>query len=103
MSFNFPVLSMIIFVPIIAAVIILFIPKEQKDLVRGIAFAAAATILVLGLFIFLNYNTQVNQLSNQQAAALQNAGQKLDTYNLTTDQAKAGTSTQATPAIEPGV
>ncbi len=90
MTFNFPVLSMIIFVPIIAAVIILFIPKEQKDLVRGIAFAAAAIILVLGLFIFLNYNTQVNSLSEQQAAALQGSGQSLDTYELTAAQAQAG-------------
>ena len=39
---------MIIFVPIIAAVIILFIPKEQKDLIRGIAFMAAAIVLGLG-------------------------------------------------------
>ncbi len=76
-AFSFPVLSLIIFVPIIAGVIILFIPKEQKDLVRGIAFTAAAIILGLGIFVFASYNNQVASLTNEQATTLQGAGQDL--------------------------
>ena len=90
MTAQFPVLSIIIFVPIIAAVIMLFIPKEQKDLIRGIAFMAAAIVLALGLFVFLSYNDQVKTLNNTQANVLQEAGQTLEGYNLTADQAAAG-------------
>jgi NADH-quinone oxidoreductase subunit M len=90
MTAQFPVLSIIIFVPIIAAVIMLFIPKEQKDLIRGIAFMAAAIVLALGLFVFLSYNDQVKTLNNTQANVLQDAGQNLADYNLTADQAAAG-------------
>jgi NADH-quinone oxidoreductase subunit M len=89
-SFGFPVLSMIIFIPIVAAVIILFISKEQKDLVRGIAIAAAAIVLGLSLFVFLNYNAQVPELSENQAAALQDSGQTLQEYNLSAEQAANG-------------
>src|SRR5690242_21307405 len=101
-SFAFPVLSIIIFVPIIAAVIMLFIPKEQKDLIRGIAFMAAAIILALGLFVFLSYNTQVKDLNNTQAAALQSAGQNLEGYNLTSDQASAGAASSQKLAAASG-
>ncbi len=90
MTAQFPVLSIIIFVPIIAAVIMLFIPKEQKDLIRGIAFMAAAIVLALGLFVFLSYNDQVKTLNETQATVLQDAGENLSSYNLTADQAAAG-------------
>src|SRR5262249_29221843 len=97
-SVGFPVLSLIIFIPIIAAVIILFVPKEQKDLVRGIALMAALSILGLSLFVFLNYNDQGNALSNAHAAVLQDAGKNLADYNLTADQASAA-APNAKPAV----
>jgi NADH-quinone oxidoreductase subunit M len=65
----FPVLSLIIFVPIIAAVIILFIKREQADLVRGIAIGAAATCFILSLFVYLNYNSQVSTINANLDAA----------------------------------
>ncbi len=107
-AFQFPVLSLIIFVPIIAAVIILFIPKEQKDLVRGIAFMAAAIILGLALFVYASYNNQVSQITNDQAAALQGAGQALDTFNLLApaqpaSQAETSGTTTATALFEHGL
>jgi NADH:ubiquinone oxidoreductase subunit 4 (subunit M) len=46
-GFSFPVLSVIVFVPIVAGVIMLFMNGEQRDLIRGVAIAAAATVLVL--------------------------------------------------------
>lgn len=93
-AFAFPVLSLIIFVPIIAGVLILFIPKEQKDLVRGIAFSAAAIVLGLSLFVYANYNSQVESLSNDQATALAGAGHDLTRYNL--DEPEANIVTDET-------
>lgn len=81
-AFSFPVLSLIIFVPIIAAVIILFIPKQQKDLVRGIAIMSALIVLGLALFVYTSYNGQVEALSSQQAAELQAAGRDLADFRL---------------------
>ena len=92
-AFSFPVLSLLIFVPIVAGVLILFIPKEQKDLVRGIAFAAAAIILGLGIFVFASYNNQVASLTNEQATTLAGAGQDLAVYNLTEPEANVAPAT----------
>ncbi|NDJ61538.1 MAG: NADH-quinone oxidoreductase subunit M [Chloroflexi bacterium] len=63
---NFPVLTLLIFIPIVAAVIILFLDREQRDLARGIAIAAAGSIFVLSLFVFLGYNSQVEALRAAQ-------------------------------------
>ncbi len=101
-AFSFPVLSLIIFVPIVAGVLILFIPKEQKDLVRGIAFAAAAIILGLGIFVFASYNDQVASLTNEQATTLAGAGQDLAAYNLAEPEANVApvTTVGTTTATE---
>jgi NADH-quinone oxidoreductase subunit M len=74
-TFGFPILSLIVFVPIVAGVIILFINKEQKDLVRGIAIAAAVIVLALSLAVYVSYNNEVNQdtnnISDQQRAIVE--------------------------------
>jgi len=54
-TFSFPVLSVIVFLPIVAAVIILFLPSEQKDLIRGVAISTAAICFALGLAVFLSF------------------------------------------------
>ena len=41
---QFPVLSIIVFIPILAAVIILLIPEDHKTEVRMAALAAALTV-----------------------------------------------------------
>ena len=74
----FPVLSLIVFVPIIAAVIILFIKREQADLIRGIAIGAAAICFVLSLFVYLNYNSRVSAISETLDAAAE-AGESVGT------------------------
>jgi NADH-quinone oxidoreductase subunit M len=79
MEATFPVLSMIIFIPIIAAVIILFIRSEQKDLVRGIAIAAAGAVFILSLFVFLNYNNQVSAVTANQEALMAAGGTSIGT------------------------
>ena len=79
MESTFPVLSMIIFIPIIAAVIILFFKSEQKDLIRGIAIAAAGAVFILSLFVFLNYNNQVTAVVANQAALIEAGGTSVGT------------------------
>ncbi|MFQ3566750.1 MAG: NADH-quinone oxidoreductase subunit M [Aggregatilineales bacterium] len=76
---GFPVLSLIVFVPIVAAVIILLLKPEQADLSRGIAIGAAAICFVLSLFIYLNYNANVSDLSAQQTALLDEGGDLVGT------------------------
>ena len=66
-GFQFPILSVIIFTPIVAAVVMLFIDKEKRDLIRGIAITAAAIILVLGAAVFFGYNSRVTDLTKEQA------------------------------------
>jgi len=56
---GFPVLSVIIFLPIVAAVIILFMDAKQRDLVRGVAISTAAMLLVLSAFVYFSYNAEV--------------------------------------------
>lgn len=70
-AFSFPVLSTIIFVPIVAAVIILFLKRDQKDLIRGIAITAAFIIFALSLAVYFTYNGEVAALAESQQAALE--------------------------------
>jgi NADH-quinone oxidoreductase subunit M len=53
---NFPILSIIIFTPIAAAVIMLFFPKDRKNLVRWFALAAASVDLGLSLVMYFSYD-----------------------------------------------
>lgn len=65
-TFSFPVLSLIVFVPIVAAVLILMLNREQRDLARGIAIAAAGVCFALSLFVYVNYNTRAAEITAQQ-------------------------------------
>jgi NADH-quinone oxidoreductase subunit M len=84
MTINFPVLSLIIFIPIVAGVLMLFLPKEEKGLIRGLAIAAAASVFLLSLFVYLNYNSQVDEIAQAQANAFETAGRgvELAAFNL---------------------
>jgi NADH-quinone oxidoreductase subunit M len=65
-GFAFPILSVIIFTPIVAGLVILFIDSERRDLIRGIAIAAAVTVLVLAGAVFFGYSAQVDGLTATQ-------------------------------------
>ena len=52
----FPVLSVIVFTPIVAAVLILLMPAEKKNEVRATALAAASFALLLSLWVYFNYD-----------------------------------------------
>jgi len=70
-GFTFPVLSAIIFIPIIAGVLILFMNPKQRDLIRGVAITAAVMILALGAAIYIAYNSQVSDLAAQQVVQME--------------------------------
>jgi NADH-quinone oxidoreductase subunit M len=59
--FTFPVLTAIIFIPIVAAVIILFMNPNQRDLIRGTALSTALVLLGLSAFVYFSYNGEVTR------------------------------------------
>src|SRR5512143_314425 len=55
---TFPFLSVIVFTPAVAGMIILLVPAQKKNLARGIALAAAILDVTLSLTVYLTYLTQ---------------------------------------------
>jgi NADH-quinone oxidoreductase subunit M len=53
---TFPILSVIVFTPLIAGLIILLLPAERKTEVRVTALAGATFSLLLSLWVFVSYN-----------------------------------------------
>ncbi|HEX9013283.1 MAG TPA: NADH-quinone oxidoreductase subunit M, partial [Anaerolineaceae bacterium] len=53
----FPFLSVIVFIPLAAALVILALPPNRKTEVRVTALAAAGASLLLSLWVFISYNT----------------------------------------------
>src|SRR5574341_977890 len=54
----FPFLSVIVFTPLTAAMIILLMPAQKKNLVRSIALAAAVFDLLLSGWVYIQYLSQ---------------------------------------------
>ncbi len=52
---NFPVLSVIVFTPLVAAVLILLIPADRKNEVRTTALVAAVFALALSVWVYAQY------------------------------------------------
>ena len=53
---QFPVLSTIVFLPLAAALVILVIPQERRNLIRGTALTAAIIGLFLTVVLYFSYN-----------------------------------------------
>lgn len=53
---QFPILTTLIFTPIITGIILLLMPAEQKEWIRRVALAAASVILLLSLFLYFSYD-----------------------------------------------
>ena len=53
---NFPVLSVITFTPMVAAVLILLLPAQRRNETRAVALAAATFALILSFWVYLNYD-----------------------------------------------
>ena len=74
---GFSVLTTIIFIPIIAGIVILFLDRKNRDLVRGVAITAASAVLALSLAVFFGYDNFVKQaggLIDQQTTLLAAGG-----------------------------
>ena len=56
----FPALGIIVFTPIVAAIIILIIPAQRKTEVRAVALAAAAFDLLISLWVYIQYLTSAH-------------------------------------------
>lgn len=53
---NFPILSIITFIPLVAALIMLMIPAQRKNEVRAIALASATFALILSAWVYFTYD-----------------------------------------------
>ncbi len=53
---NFPFLTVITFTPIVAAVILLLLPRDRKTLIKVIALLAATISLVVAVYVFFAYD-----------------------------------------------
>lgn len=53
---QFPILSVIVFTPMVAGLIILMIPSERKDEIRVTALAAATFALFLSVWVYFSYD-----------------------------------------------
>jgi len=56
---QFPWLSLFIFTPLIAGLIILALPAERRDWIRGLAVIAAALDLLVSLLVYFRYDVAV--------------------------------------------
>jgi len=66
---NFPILSVIVFTPVVAGVILLFFPQDRHDWIRWFALAAATSALLLSLAVFIGYDTVEGGYQFQERAA----------------------------------
>ncbi len=55
---SFPILSIIVFTPLVAGALILLMPAERKDEIRVTALAAAVFALILSAWIYFQYLVQ---------------------------------------------
>jgi NADH-quinone oxidoreductase subunit M len=63
-------LSILVLVPLIVGVAMLFMPANNRDLIRGFAIAVASLLLAVSTAVFVQYNTQVAELSTQRCATV---------------------------------
>ena len=56
---GFPILSIIIFTPLIAGVLILILPADKRDWIRRIALVAASITLVLSFVVYFSYKPEI--------------------------------------------
>ncbi|GAB4447791.1 MAG: NADH-quinone oxidoreductase subunit M [Anaerolineae bacterium] len=81
MTPQFPVLSLIVLIPIGAAVVIWLLPKEAKTAARVTAATATGICLLLALLMYIGYNAEVNT-PESDLYALANGGYAFDSDGL---------------------
>ena len=50
-----PILSLLVFLPIVGAIVVALLPRERTDLVRGIAFACTLLVFVASLALWVTF------------------------------------------------
>jgi len=53
---QFPILSVLIFTPLIAGLILLLLPEEKKSWIKGLALAAGIIVLALSIWLYASYD-----------------------------------------------
>lgn len=79
---GFSPLTAIVFIPIIAGVVILFMDNKNRDFIRGVAITAAFAVLALALSVYFGYDNFVKQdggLAEQQIAMMEAGGEGVAT------------------------
>jgi NADH-quinone oxidoreductase subunit M len=56
---TFPFLSVIVFTPIVAALLLFMLPGERKNLIRGVALSAATIAFGLSVWVYFSYDQSV--------------------------------------------
>jgi NADH-quinone oxidoreductase subunit M len=56
---TFPILSVIVFTPIVAGMLILLVPAQRKNEVRVMALAAATFALLLSIWVYFTYDSSI--------------------------------------------
>ena len=59
---DFPILSLITFLPLIGVLVILFIPREKAKAINNLAFAVAAVDFVISLALFFTFQSDNAQM-----------------------------------------
>lgn len=57
---NFPILSIMIFLPVLAGLIILCLPQRNARMIKSIALSATGVVLLLATFLVLNFDRSTN-------------------------------------------
>jgi len=78
-----PILSLIIWLPLLGAVAILFVPKEQTGLIHKIAIACASLSFLLACYLLINFDMTTGGL--QFAESVQWVPEMGMTYSLAAD------------------
>jgi NADH-quinone oxidoreductase subunit M len=65
---QFPILSVIVFTPIVASILILLIPGNRKTEVRVTALAAASFALLLSIWVYFSYDKSAGGYQFQELA-----------------------------------
>ncbi len=67
-------LSLIILLPIVSAIILLFLDAKNRDVIRAVALATAVALLALSAVVYVQYNTGVAELE-AEINAIEEAGE----------------------------
>ena len=57
---NFPILSFVTFFPLLGAILLIFVPKEKKTLIRNLSLFVALITFIVSLFLYFNFNGQTS-------------------------------------------